>query len=63
MKTLYEIVNIAGIYMFKEPVKTLTLLKRQLTDFSQVQVPFFEIGKSDQSTISAYEIEGKFYVE
>lgn len=49
--------------MFKEPVRCLILLKRQLKDFNQIQVPFFEIGVSAQSTISAYEIEGKYYVE
>lgn len=68
MKTVYEIISYDGIYMFVEPVRTFTLDHTQLNNFRKVQVPFLETAYLVKdfpisTTVEAYEIEGRLYVE
>lgn len=66
MKTVYEIVSYQGVYSFEEPVRSITLHESQFATYEKVVVPFldyFFASLLKDSTIEAYRIEGKLYVE
>lgn len=67
MKTVYQIIaNREGVYEYREPVRKLNLSEK--IEYPKIAVSFMPLETAPSfypivSTMQAYQIEGKLYIE